>query len=104
MNEVKMEQKGMVREIDFDFEKSTICIARKEAESTNEVLRHILTDILHLEDEKVSDTIKQMDSNKRILVGTYIRDVAKSFVYGITCYLSSIDDDNYVAYIKDEEE
>lgn len=104
MNEAKMEQKGMVREIDFDFEKSTICIARKEAESGDEVLRHILSNILHLEDDKVDETVTQMSDNKRILVGTYIRDVAKTFVYAITCYLKDIDDDNYVAYIKDEEE
>ena len=107
MNEAKMEQTGTVRKITFDFEKSTICIARRKAEDTgdNAILRYILADILHLDEQAVVDSIEQMEENsKRILVGRYIRDVAKTFVYTITCYLNSIGDDNYVTYIKDEEE
>jgi len=105
MNESKMEQESMIRELNFDFEKSTICIARKQAEEDNgaSILNHILFEIFHFEEERVTECVNNIqEDGKRILVGPYIRDVAKTLVYNVTCYLNSIHDDNYVVYIKED--
>ena len=105
MNESKMEQKGMIRKLDFDFEKSSICIARKQAELDNgvSILNQMLFEIFHLEEEQATECVDKMqEDGKRVIVGPYIRDVAKTLVYQSTCYLASLNDDNYVVYIKEE--
>ena len=103
MEEVKKENEKVSKKIVFEFESNNICIARKQKESKNEVLRYFLANIFHFDNEKINECENTMkEDGKRIVVVPYARDLAKSLVYRTTCYLNQKDDDNYTVYIKED--
>lgn len=102
MEEVKKENENVSKKIQFEFEVSNICIARKEPDDTS-IFKDFLTHIFHFSNERVEECKHAMDEDgKRILVGPYARDVAKTLVYRTTCFLNERKDDNYTLYIKED--
>lgn len=102
MEEVRKENENVSNKIVFEFEMSYICIAKKEDDDIN-LFRDFLHNIFHIEEEKINDYVEYLNEDgKRVVVGPYARDLAKSLVYRTSCYLNTAKDNNYVIYIKED--
>lgn len=105
MEAVKMENENKVKEFVFEFESNRVCIVRKESEPSkeNEVFNKLMLEVFELSsDDTMKEYNNKMNEENKVIMGPYARDVAKTLVYQTSCVLGTINDTNYMAYIKED--
>lgn len=104
MEETTKRQDSILNTINFEFETRNICIATKSDELDPDIYAEILKQIFRYPSEVIEKAILDLKKeDKRVLIGPFATDVAKSFTYEATCLLArDAKFDDYVVYIKED--
>lgn len=104
MEETTKKQDSILNTIDFEFETRNICIATRSGGLDPDIYAEILKHIFKYPDEVLEKAILELKKEeKRVLIGPFATDVAKSFTYEATCLLArDTKYDDYVVYIKED--
>lgn len=104
MEERTKKEDSVLNTIEFDFERKNVCIATKDNSLNPDIYADFLRIVFKYPDDLVNKAVSELNTgDKRILVGPFSADVAKTFTYEATCLISKEKKyDNYVVYVKED--